>query len=364
MTYKAVIGLGFGDEGKGLVTDYLCSQNPNPIVIRFSGGHQAGHTVVYNGVRHVFSNLGSGTLRGIPTYWSKYCTVDPIGLMNEMNILNGKGINPWLFIHSDCPITTPYDLDHNHNFKYTNNGTCGVGFGPTIRREANNYRLHASDLKTSSIFKIKLNAIKDYYKSEGRNIDDFFASVSEMLNSTGIVIVDEMPSKYASYIFEGSQGILLDRKHGFFPNVTDADTDTTNILNMNITPELYLVTRTYQTRHGNGPMTNEDIPHHILIDNNETNRSNKFQGNFRRSVLDLDLLLYAINSDNYIKNYNNKTLVITCLDHVRYCHQYTLNGNLVTLQNPTAFIMKIKSFLGINNVLISKGPESKNIQKL
>ena len=69
-----IIGLGFGDEGKGLITDYFCSKLKNPLVIRFSGGHQVGHTVIYNDIRHMFSNFGSGTLRNIPTYWSKFCT--------------------------------------------------------------------------------------------------------------------------------------------------------------------------------------------------------------------------------------------------------------------------------------------------
>ncbi len=61
---RAVIGLGFGDEGKGITTDYLCSRANNPLVIRFSGGQQAGHTVVNKFGKHTFSNFGSGTLRG------------------------------------------------------------------------------------------------------------------------------------------------------------------------------------------------------------------------------------------------------------------------------------------------------------
>jgi adenylosuccinate synthase len=67
-------------------------------VIRFSGGHQAGHTVVTDDTRHVFSNFGSGTLRGVPTYWSKFCTVEPIGLLNELDALKIKGYNPILYI--------------------------------------------------------------------------------------------------------------------------------------------------------------------------------------------------------------------------------------------------------------------------
>jgi adenylosuccinate synthase len=74
---KVVIGLGFGDEGKGICTDFLCSQNPEAIVIRFSGGQQAAHTVLLNGKKHVHSSFASGALRGLPSYFSEHCTIHP-----------------------------------------------------------------------------------------------------------------------------------------------------------------------------------------------------------------------------------------------------------------------------------------------
>ena len=164
---KAVIGLGFGDEGKGLTTDYLCSLNPNSIVVRFSGGQQAGHTVVIDEKRHVFSNFGSGTLREIPTYWSKYCTMDPIGIINELHKLKKLGINPLLYIDSDVPVTTHYDKWINKNSK-TNieNGTCGVGIYQTIKREQDHYSLTFKDLFHPKILNIKLDLIRQYYKKK------------------------------------------------------------------------------------------------------------------------------------------------------------------------------------------------------
>src|SRR5271157_842973 len=142
----AVIGLGFGDEGKGLVTDYLCSQLSDPLVIRYSGGQQAGHTVYFNNIKHIFSNFGSGTLRGAPTYWSKFCTVDPVGIVNELNILLEKGIKPLLYIDDECQITTPFDKIFNQtSTNNLNNGTCGVGFGATIQRVEDHYSLTIGD---------------------------------------------------------------------------------------------------------------------------------------------------------------------------------------------------------------------------
>ena len=114
MISKAVIDCGFGDSGKGKVVSYFCSYFDHPLVIRFSGGQQAGHHVVLpDGPEHVFSNFGSGTLQGIPTYWSKYCTVDPVGILNELDILKDKGVEPKLYIDSFCPVTTPYEKTFN-----------------------------------------------------------------------------------------------------------------------------------------------------------------------------------------------------------------------------------------------------------
>ena len=140
MISKVIIGAGFGDCGKGLVTNFLVFDLKSTLVVRFSGGQQAGHTVVEKGIRHVFSNFGSGTLKGIPTYWSRFCTVDPIGIVNEMADLIKKGVDPILFIDPSCPITTPYDVMHNQRTD-NDNGTCGVGVGTTWQREQDHYYL-------------------------------------------------------------------------------------------------------------------------------------------------------------------------------------------------------------------------------
>ena len=147
-SYSAVIGLGFGDEGKGNFTNYLCFQkNSDPSVVRYSGGHQAGHTVVHNGIRHVFSNFGSGTLAEASTFWSKYCAVDPIALINELGVLLTKNVMPLLYIDARCPVTTPYDKLHNWELEKKNkHGSVGFGVGATLERERNFYSLTFEDL--------------------------------------------------------------------------------------------------------------------------------------------------------------------------------------------------------------------------
>ena len=143
MPTQAVIDLGFGDSGKGNFTAFLCSKVKNPIIIRFSGGHQAGHTVVHNGIRHVHASFGSGTLQNVPTYWSKNCTFYPTAFLNELKVLKKKGIDsPIIFVNGECPVTTPFDVQYNKamNDLYKH-GSCGVGFGATLEREKYHYSL-------------------------------------------------------------------------------------------------------------------------------------------------------------------------------------------------------------------------------
>ena len=234
MGNKAVIGLGFGDCGKGLTTDYLCSQAQNPLVIRYSGGQQAGHTVNHKGISHVFSNLGSGSLRGVPTYWSKYCTFDPIGLFNELEALKDKGIVPTIYIDANSPVTTPFDSHHNQKSATDlENGTCGVGVGSTLKREEDYYSLTFSDLFNATVLEIKLKNIRAYYGCDMVELYRFMTCVNAIIQMENVILVEDIPLGY-EYIFEGSQGLLLDKNIGFFPNVTRSNVDTTNIFKMGL----------------------------------------------------------------------------------------------------------------------------------
>lgn len=364
---RAVIGLGFGDEGKGITTEYLCSNSNNPLVIRFSGGQQAGHTVVKNGISHVFSNFGSGSLSNVPTYWSKFCTIDPIGIVNELNILKNKGVNPTLFINPMCPVTTPYDVQSNIELENRNNhGTCGLGVNATWRREEQLYSLRAIDILYPKIWREKLKNIGSFYdiKIDFRR----FCECMDMLFYNGNVKI-KTPDihSYDTLIYEGSQGLLLDEEIGFYPNVTASKISQNNIEEIGLMGmfDVYFITRAYQTRHGNGFMTNEDIPHNISSNPNETNQENKYQGKFRRTLLDVDLLEYAIIKESIrCKTQGIKNLVITCLDHIKDELRLTYKGEIKCFTNEREFIRFISEKLRIDNVYVSHSEKSNNIQKI
>ena len=366
MRNEAVIGLGFGDEGKGLVTDFYASENPGSTVIRYSGGQQAGHQVALSdGSNHVFSNFGSGTLRGCKTYWYKTCTIDPIGIMNELDVLLAKGHKPKLIIDPRCPITTPYEIKKNITDEAINgHGSCGLGINATWQREEKFYSLIAGDLLNSVVFNIKLEQLRKYYPTVVL-MNSFLIACNELLQSPYVTIL-KYGDKFNSnkvVIFEGSQGILLDQYDGFFPNVTRSNTGVTNIIEITTDIRFNFVTRAYQTRHGNGPMTNENIPHNIKVNPNETNKLHAHQGIFRRSILDLNLLKYALDRQTPYSYKKDTRLFITCLDHIENEWKFTIDGKLIEYKSEENFISAIGKYLNIENILVSRTPVSDNIEE-
>ncbi|MCI5147829.1 MAG: adenylosuccinate synthase [Candidatus Electrothrix sp. MAN1_4] len=365
MQHKAVIGAGFGDEGKGLFTDYLCRNAEQPLVIRFSGGQQAGHTVVHDGLRHVFSNFGSGTLQGAPSYFARFCTVDPTGIVNELEILLENGVEPLLYIDAECPVTTPYDICSNQ--QHHPHGSCGVGVGATINRQEHFYALTFADLFYPWVLETRLELIKEFYQGDTDvALEDFLQCCSVITRSPWVRISRGLPpGEFSEYIYEGSQGLLLDQHYGFFPYVTRSDTGSKNILSLcgDSTPEIYLITRAYQTRHGKGPMRNEELPHNILKNPLETNVRNRFQGEFRRSLLDLSLLEYALQQDSLIATAPDKSLVITCLDQIREEYRFTLHGQSIHCDNEDDFVGRIAEHLGIRTVYTSASDNADKIRK-
>ncbi len=319
---KIVIGLGFGDEGKGITTDFLCSQYPEAIVVRFSGGHQAAHTVLLNGKKHIHASFCSGALRGIPSYFSEHCIIHPSFLYNEKKELEKKNGNTELFIHPLTKVATPFDVWHNRkDNKNLEHGSCGKGIGATMKRNEGVYKLYAIDLLAPEAIRIeKLKGIANYYgvsnTDELRNEVDYFLECIDKLNWK---IRDYSFLKtYETFIFEGSQGVLLDMDHGIFPNVTYANTTSKHAIEickeLDIEDvETFYVSRSYATRHGSGWMLNES---EIKLKNNEEETCvyNEFQKGLRFGKLDLDLLLHAKETDQIYNISKKSHIVITCLD--------------------------------------------------
>lgn len=362
MSTHAVIGLGLGDEGKGVVTEYLCSRNSeDTIVIRFSGGQQAAHKVCKGKIEHVFSQFGSGTLSGCPTYWSKYCTFDPAGFRKELRLLASKKVWPRFFIHPECAVTTPYDVFANRKFEMEH-GTCGTGFFRTKKR-------HFNDGVTIAVGDLwdlhgALRKVRDYYGMEKVEGEDIFVDSLVGLGKH-ITITDTIPN-YPNKVFEGSQGLMLDEHIGYMPHCSPSDITPRNAMEMEKLDEVWLVTRCYQTRHGNGPMTNVEYSVSLVNNERETNGLGKYQGEFRISVLDLDQLLHAKTEgiDKVVPASTRVNLVMTCADQVDI-YKVSVNGDIFVFNDVERFVRAIGKSLKINNGLyVNTSPYSTTVREV
>ncbi|WP_273447452.1 adenylosuccinate synthetase, partial [Neolewinella agarilytica] len=386
MQTHIILGLGFGDEGKGLTTDYLCRQYERPLVVRFSGGHQAGHTVVCpDGRRHVFSNFGAGTLAGAPTFWSANCTFRPVGYANEREALRALDVSPEFYVDGLAPVTTPYDLLYNRQLEAgQKHGSCGLGFGATIARHEGPHKLHVMDLQDDFVLEQKLTSVAAYYQKKlgvvydvailNQMLEDFWAAVDycrPTFHCTSPAILrdahlNQTAESYDALIFEGSQGLLLDQEFGYFPHVTRAHVSSRNALKLVRkfhlpTPDIFYVTRAYQTRHGNGPMTNEYLKPSLVPTPDETNVYNPWQGHQRRSLLDLGQLRFALQADEHYSAGLSRSLMVTCLDQLDGSWWVTDEEEKLQL----AGIKDLANKLGVNwaSCLVSYGPSGEKIRK-
>lgn len=354
MTTKVVLGGMYGDEAKGACINKLCT-NKDPkdtIVVRFSGSSQCTHQVVTLDHTHSFSNYGSGTFQKIPTYWSKYCPFDPISLVNEYNILKDKLIeSPKLYVDFNCPVITPFDIISNRRCSITlEHGSCGSGFSKTIEREEKLFSLKVIDLYYPTIMIEKFRLIKEYYKKINHFDEKEIKQIEKefVYNCNESIKLVEPTTKNILYnfkdkIYEGSQGLMLDQNIGFFPHVTRSNTDLTNIDEQ--IDKVILVCRGYQTRHGNGPLSNENIPHKIKQNKYEHNVENEWQGKFRVSILDLDIIEYVtkkLEINNIYKKYKDIELYFTCLEDIKDDLQFTYKNNLYKSNSLKEFLEKIK----------------------
>lgn len=331
MKTKIILGTFFGDEGKGQTVHTLSTGSD--LVVRFNGGHQAGHTVDYidydHYERHVFSTIVSGTLKGAATYYSQHCVFYPKAFYNELEALKKIGIdNVKFYIHPLCAITTLIDVKYSQWFaNYFKHGSVGVGIHATLNRnETSMCPLYANDLFCENMLKHKLEytynrhyvtfAIENDYNYE----EDLFY-INKIRDKIIITDLSSIKDNYTNIIFEGAQGIMLDMKHGYYPNVTYSNTTCKNAMeiikdNELPSPDIYYVMRSYLTRHGNGPLENEcpSIREELINNSNETNVTNEYQGNFRYAYHSSDMMKYAISCNRICSKNSTEYVVVSCLD--------------------------------------------------
>ena len=321
MVIKVVIGANFGDEGKGLMTDYFCRQSTfrgeKTLVVLHNGGAQRGHTVVTpDGNRHVFHHFGSGTLVGADTYLSEEFILNPIIFRQEWKELEEMGIAPKAYANENCLITTPFDMILNQiKEKWRGgerHGSCGIGIYETKIRTLYNFEAGIWKQLSKDELIGYLKKIRDEYFMYTIDFVDFkvpedWLNIVNSENLINVFVEDMMfmfshmlfkPEKeifkeYDSLTFENGQGLLLDQNNNeYYPHLTPSNTGIRNPLEIiskidckpNI--EVCYVTRTYLTRHGAGRLDGECDKQEINPDMQDlTNVPNPHQGTLRYAKL-------------------------------------------------------------------------------
>jgi len=398
-TAKAVIGANYGDEGKGLMTDYHIAQaGKNGIVVRFNGGAQAGHTVTTaDGLRHVFSHFGSGTLAGAATFLARHFVCHPSLFLKEADALAAAGVAlPPVFVDERAPVSTLYDILVNQIAERQRgnkrHGSCGMGFGETVERNLDPaFALTVADLRQGTGYLLhRLAAIRDEYvprRLAALGIAALDGQAAEWLASDTALqryVHDAMQfrrstqtaqpgvlAEYAQVVFEGAQGLLLDQERGAFPYVTRSHTGIRNAHDVAAeagieTLDITYVSRAYLTRHGAGPLADElpDKPYPGIED--RTNVPNEFQGTLRYAHLDLDLLVQTIRADFADALAcpgigTRLNLAVSCMDQVGPAVTYIEDGESKTAA-PGLLAERLAGRLGAGAVYTAWGPTRETVR--
>lgn len=358
MSY-VVIGAGFGDEGKGLMTDALVRRvmkehNTTAVdVVRFNGGAQAGHTVVDGDRSHVFGHVGAGTFAGAGTYLGSKFIVNPTLLLKELNALERLSLHPNVNISPNALISTVYDVLLNQISEQSRtgrHGSCGVGINETVTRYESGFGTQDESGMITDLHAVMEVIRNDWVEQRLSRIENpvITAAQQQILDLPSSVIADGMISDFAKMmdrgalfeptfttehlVFEGAQGLALDEFLGEYPHVTRSITGLAMAiaegvkLGVRVFQPVY-VTRAYSTRHGAGPLLRESEPvmasGSIPVDT--TNIHNAWQGTLRFAPLNLGLMTSLIKKDLERARYVAQVLdaeildpqlVVTCMDQL------------------------------------------------
>ena len=391
-----ILGLQWGDEGKGKIVDNLSESFD--IVCRFQGGHNAGHTIKVDGQQTVLHLIPSGILHENANCLIGNGVVLALDALNdEINKLKDKGIsfNRRFFVSSACSLILPTHIaiDKVRDIKESI-GTTGRGIGPAYEDKVGRRAVRFGDLSDEKLLRDKIELLVnfhnrllvDIYKTDPYKPDDVFEEVYKFKSLYEDYCVDSQNIMYEfikekkSILFEGAQGTLLDIDHGTYPYVTSSNTIAGGVsTGLGIGPKfidrIIGITKAYTTRVGEGPFITE------LFDENGTHlakKGNEFgatTGRARRcGWLDLVALKKAVFTNSVTDLCITKLDVMDELKEINVCIEYsdtqpiykTFDGwlsstegitNYIDLPNEAKeYIEFIENFTECKASIISTGP--------
>jgi adenylosuccinate synthase len=358
-----VVGTQWGDEGKGKVVDWLTDHAQG--VVRFQGGHNAGHTLVIKGVKTALQLIPSGIMRdGVDCFIGNGVVVDPSHLLGEIERLEkiGVEVRSRLFISESCPLILPFHVavdNAREALRETSGagkiGTTGKGIGPSYEDKVARRALRMQDLKHPERFARKLRELLDlhnvalvgYLKAKPLEFQPIFdhamavaGQLTPMLADVGYRI-HIANRDGANLLFEGAQGTLLDIDHGTYPYVTSSNCVAGNAAaGAGVGPDqlhyVLGITKAYTTRVGSGPFPTElpiDVPgtvgHHLSSVGQERGT---VTGRARRcGWLDTAALKRSMIINGISGVCITKLDVLDGLPEIRICVGYELGGRRIDI---------------------------------
>ena len=354
MKNVAVIGSQWGDEGKGKIVDWLSSQAD--VVIRFQGGHNAGHTLVIDGKTYKLRLLPSGIVRKNKiSIIGNGVVVDPWALVDEIEEIKNKGVDITeknLFLSEAAslilPIHSELDSIREDNTKDAKIGTTRRGIGPAYEDKVGRRSIRVIDLLSEENLDQKLNTVLEHHNALRRGMGKKEYSKEklkdELLNIAPKILkyskpvwkkIDEFKKNNKKILFEGAQGILLDVDHGTYPYVTSSNTVASSAATgsgCGIETINYIlgITKAYTTRVGEGPFPTElkdeigsklgDIGKEFGTVTSRKRRCGWFDG---------VLVKQTIKTSGINGIALTKLDVLDELDEIKICVGYELNGRTI-----------------------------------
>jgi len=358
-----VVGTQWGDEGKGKVVDWLTDHAQG--VVRFQGGHNAGHTLVIGGKKTALQLIPSGIMReGVACYVGNGVVVDPAHMLLEIGRLEAAGleVRSRLFVSESCPLILPFHVEIDRAreaLRETSGagkiGTTGKGIGPAYEDKVARRALRAQDLKHPKRFEAKLRELVElhnaelagYLKSQPMEVQPMLDAAMKAAEHLTPMLADvgyrlhRVNAEGGNLLFEGAQGTLLDIDHGTYPYVTSSNCVAGNAAaGSGLGPDMlhYVlgITKAYTTRVGSGPFPTElpmdepgTVGHHLSTVGQERGT---VTGRPRRcGWLDSAALRRAIIINGVSGLCITKLDVLDGLKEIKFCTGYRQGGRLLDI---------------------------------
>lgn len=358
-----VIGTQWGDEGKGKIVDLLTDRAK--AVVRFQGGHNAGHTLVIDGQKTVLHLVPSGVLRdNVMCLIGNGVVLSPSALLEEMDMLEKNGIpaRDRIRLSESCPLILPFHiaLDQAREIARGNKaiGTTGRGIGPCYEDKISRRGIRLGELLDADHFARRLKEVMDYHNFALEHyfkqavvdyqtvLDEALAQAEVLKDMIGDIpgILHDMIANGDSIMFEGAQGALLDIDHGTYPYVTSSTTTSGGAAaGSGVGPSdlgyICGIVKAYTTRVGSGPFPTELV---YDLEHDEGDETGKYLGTKghefgattgrqrRCGWLDIVSLKRSLNINSVTGICITKLDVLDELDSIKICVAYDLNGKRIT----------------------------------